>query len=185
MFRKLAVSVAFFYCIMDFNKIKAGKKPPEEVNVFVEIPQGKSIKYELDKESGVLVVDRLLYTSMNCSFNYGFIPQTHAEDGDPLDVVLITSLPIAAGVVVPSRPIGLLEMEDENGSDNKIVALPLKKVDPQLSNIDDVSDLNSLLKDRIKHFFENYKELEPNKWVKVKKFWGKDKALKVVEKSLL
>jgi inorganic pyrophosphatase len=170
---------------MDFNKIKAGKKIPEEINVFVEIPQGKSIKYELDKESGVLVVDRFFYTSMSCPFNYGFIPHTHAEERDPLDVVLIASLPIADGIVVPSRPIGLLEMEDENGPDNKIVALPLKKVDPQLSNIDDISDLNNLVKDRIKHFFESYKELEPNKWVKVRKFWSKDKALKLIERSLL
>jgi len=170
---------------MDLEKIKAGKNPPSEINVFIEIPQGSSIKYELDKDAGVLVVDRLLYTSMFYPFNYGFIPHTRAEDGDPVDVLVISSAPLGPGTIVASRPIGLLEMEDEAGLDNKILAVPQEKIDPQFSQIKDVSDLNEHLRGRIKHFFESYKELEPGKWVKTREFLGKDEAEKEIKKSLL
>jgi len=170
---------------MDLEKIKAGKNPPSEINVLIEISQGSSIKYELDKDAGVLVVDRLLYTSMVYPFNYGFIPHTRAEDGDPVDVLVISSLPLGPGTVVASRPIGLLEMEDEAGLDNKILAVPKEKIDPQFSQIKDVSDLNEHLRERIKHFFESYKELEPGKWVKTREFLGKDEAEKAIKKSLL
>ena len=170
---------------MDLEKIKAGKNPPSEINVLIEISQGSSIKYELDKDAGVLVVDRLLYTSMVYPFNYGFIPHTRAEDGDPVDVLVISSLPLGPGTVVASRPIGLLEMEDEAGLDNKILAVPQEKIDPQFSQIKDVSDLNEHLRERIKHFFESYKELEPGKWVKTREFLGKDEAEKAIKKSLL
>jgi inorganic pyrophosphatase len=170
---------------MDFKKISAGKNPPYEVNIFIEIPQGSSVKYELDKESGALMVDRLLYTSMFYPFNYGFIPNTHAEDGDPVDVVLISSLPMNPGTVVAARPVGLLEMEDEAGPDNKILAVPTEKIDPQFASVKDIADLNDHIKQRIKHFFESYKELEPGKWVKTKEFLGKDKAEAEIKKSLL
>lgn len=170
---------------MDLKKLSAGKNPPQEINVLIEIPQGSSIKYELDKDSGVLVVDRLLYTSMVYPFNYGFVPNTHTDDGDPVDVLLISSLPLAPGTLVAARPIGLLQMEDEAGIDNKVLAVPTEKIDPQFASVKNVEDLNDHLKQRIKHFFENYKTLEPGKWVKIKEFLNKDKAEEEIKKSLL
>jgi inorganic pyrophosphatase len=170
---------------MDLSKISSGKNLPQEINVLIEIPQGSSAKYELDKDSGALLLDRLLYTSMTYPFNYGFIPHTQAKDGDPLDVVLISSLPVVPGTVVAARPIGLLEMEDEAGSDNKILAVPIEKIDPQFAYVKDIADLNDHIKQYIKHFFERYKELEPGKWVKTQKFLGKDEAEAEIKKSLL
>lgn len=169
---------------MDIKKLSAGKNPPEEVNVLIEIPQGSSIKYELDKETGMIMVDRFAYTAMFYPFNYGFIPQSHAEDGDPTDVLVISTYPVAPGIVIPSRVIGMLEMEDEEGIDTKIIALPTKKVDPFFSNIEDISQLSKETKEMIKHFFEHYKELEPGKWVKIKNFLGKEKAFEAVKKSI-
>jgi len=170
---------------MEINKIPAGKNPPQEINVFIEIPQGSSVKYELDKDSGVIAVDRLLYTSMAYPFNYGFIPNTHAEDGDPLDVLLITSTPFFPGTFAPARPIGMLEMEDEEGIDHKIIAVPTAKIDPELSDVNEIDDLGGHLKSKIKHFFETYKQLEPNKWVKIKDFLDKSHAEEVIKKSLV
>jgi inorganic pyrophosphatase len=169
---------------MNLTKLTAGKNPPEEINVFVEIPQGSSIKYELDKESGMVFVDRFAYTAMFYPFNYGFIPQSHAEDGDPVDVLVISTYPVAPGTVIPARPIGMLEMEDEEGIDTKIIAVPTKKVDPFLSKIEEIDDLNQTTKEKIKHFFDHYKELEPGKWVKTRNFLGKEKALEAIKKSL-
>jgi len=170
---------------MEINKIPAGKNPPQEINVFIEIPQGSCIKYELDKESGAIAVDRLLYTSMAYPFNYGFIPNTHAEDGDPLDVLLITSAPLFPGTFCRARPIGMLEMEDEEGIDHKIIAVPTAKIDPELSDVNGMDDLGEHLKSKIKHFFETYKQLEPNKWVKIKDFLDKSHAEEVIKKSLI
>ncbi len=170
---------------MNIQKISAGKKPPEEINVLVEIPQGSSVKYELNKDLGVLVVDRLLHTSMNYPFNYGFIPSTHAEDGDPLDVLLVSSLPVAPGSLVAARPIGALEMEDESGPDNKIIALPLPTIDPHFADIGDVFSLSEHLQQRIRHFFESYKELEQGKWVKTGEFLPKSKAFQEIKKALI
>jgi inorganic pyrophosphatase len=169
---------------MNLTKLTAGKNPPEEVNVFVEIPQGSSIKYELEKESGVVFVDRFAYTAMFYPFNYGFIPQSHADDGDPVDVLVVSTYPVAPGTVIPSRPIGMLEMEDEEGIDTKIIAVPTKKVDPFLEKIEDINDLDQTTKEKIKHFFDHYKELEPGKWVKTRNFLGKEKALEAIKKSL-
>ncbi|NMB83836.1 inorganic diphosphatase [Candidatus Roizmanbacteria bacterium] len=169
---------------MDTKKLSAGKNPPEEINVFVEIPQGSSIKYELDKESGVVMVDRFNFTAMFYPFNYGFIPKTQSQDGDPTDVLVISSYSVAPGTVIPSRPIGMLEMEDEAGIDTKIIAVPTKKVDPFFKNIEDIADLDGTTKDKIKHFFDHYKELEPGKWVKTKNFLGKEQAIKEIEKSI-
>lgn len=169
---------------MNISKLSVGKKPPEEVNAFVEIPQGSSVKYEIDKESGVIMVDRFAYTAMFYPFNYGFIPGTTAEDGDAVDILVISSLPVATGCVMPARPIGMLEMEDEEGIDAKILAVPTKKVDPIYGSINDVDDLDETTKQKIKHFFDHYKELEPNKWVKTKEFLPKSKALEVIKKSI-
>lgn len=170
---------------MDISKIPAGKNPPSEINVFIEIPQGSSVKYELDKESGAIAVDRLLYTSMAYPCNYGFIPNTGAEDGDPTDVLVITSAVLFPGTYVPARPIGMLEMEDEGGIDHKIIAVPTKKIDPYSAHIEDISDLDEATKNKIKHFFDHMKELEPNKWVKTKDFLGKAQAEEVIKKSLI
>lgn len=169
---------------MDFKKLKPGKNPPEEINVFVEIPQGSSIKYELDKDTGIVFVDRFAYTAMFYPFNYGFIPQSKAEDGDPVDVLVISTYPVQSGTVIPARPIGFLEMEDEEGIDTKIIAVPTKKVDPFFAKVEDISDIDEVTKQKIQHFFNHYKELEPGKWVKTKRFLGKEKAIEVIKKSL-
>jgi len=170
---------------MNFEKISAGKNPPSEINVFIEIPQNSSIKYELDKDSGLLKVDRFLYTSMNYPFNYGFIPKTHTEDGDPLDVILISSFSVTPGVLISARPIGMLEMEDEEGIDTKIIAVPTEKIDPQYATIKEIDDLNEHIKNKIKHFFDTYKQLEPNKWVKTKGFLNKASAEQEIKKYLI
>lgn len=169
---------------MDLKKIGAGKNPPEEINVFIEIPQGVSVKYELDKESGAIFVDRFLYTQMGYPFNYGFIPQTLAGDGDPLDVLVLSSKPVSVGVVIPSRPIGVLEMTDEAGEDSKIIAVPTKKIDPGFSSYENVSDIPEKTKQEIVYFFENYKKTEPGKWVKVKDWRDKEKALEIIKTAI-
>lgn len=169
---------------MNISKLSPGKNPPEEINVLVEIAQGSSVKYELDKNSGVIFVDRFVYTAMFYPFNYGFIPQTASEDGDPVDVLLISTYAVVPGAVVPARPIGMLEMEDEEGIDTKIIALPIKKVDPFYAHIEDIAQLPDKIKNLIKHFFEHYKELEPGKWVKTRNFLSKEKACQAIKKSL-
>ncbi len=130
------------------------------------------------------MIDRFAYTAMFYPFNYGFIPNTHAEDGDPVDVLVISTYPVHPGTVIPSRPIGILEMEDEAGIDTKILAVPTKKVDPFYAHINDVNDLDETTKKKIQHFFNHYKELEPGKWVKTKNFLSKDKALEAIKKTL-
>jgi inorganic pyrophosphatase len=129
---------------MHTNKISSGKNPPSEIKVIIGIPPGSSVRYEPDKESGVISVDLFLHTSMSYPFNYGSIPRTHAEDGDPVDVVLVSRLPIASGNVGAARLIGLLEMEDEAGADNKIIAAPPEKIDPAFGHFKDVDDSMSI-----------------------------------------
>ncbi len=169
---------------MDINNIPAGKNVPEEVNVFIEISKGSTVKYELDKDMGVIVVDRFGYTAMPYPFDYGFVPNTLSEDSDPLDVLVLTSQPVNQGVVIPVRPIGMLEMEDESGIDTKIIAVPTKKVDPYMAHIEDIADINESIKKMIQHFFDHYKELEPNKWVITKSFLGKEKAFESIKKAI-
>src|SRR3989344_4729534 len=169
---------------MNLDKLSAGKNPPEEINVLVEIPAGSFIKYEMNKEDGYIHVDRFSYTSMAFPGNYGFIPKTRGEDGDPLDVLLIATYSVQSGVVVPARVIGMLEMEDEAGIDTKIIAVPIKKVDPFYAHVENIEDLDETLKKKIQHYFNHYKELESGKWVKTKNFLNKSEALKAVEKSL-
>lgn len=138
---------------------------------------GSSIKYEIDKESGAVFVDRVLFTSMVFPFNYGFIPSTLEEDGDPVDVVLLSYEPFVPGSVVRARPIALLEMEDEAGPDSKIIAVPHEKIDARFAKVRSIGDVDESIRNRIRHFFEHYKELEPGKWVKVKAWHERDKAL--------
>lgn len=170
--------------LMDLKKIGAGKNPPEEINVFIEIPQGVSVKYEIDKESGAIFVDRFLYTDMEYPFNYGFVPGTLAGDGDPIDILVLSSKPVVPGVVIPCKPIGMLEMEDEAGPDSKIVAVPLEKINPPFGKWNDVNDIPQKIRDEIKHFFEHYKEKEPGKWVKITGWKGKADALEEIRKAL-
>ncbi len=169
---------------MDITKLPIGKKPPEEVNVLVEIPQGASVKYELDKDSGVIMVDRFAFTAMVYPFNYGFIPQTKAEDGDPVDVLVISTYPVMPGCAIPVRPVGMLEMEDEEGIDTKILAVPTQKVDPFYAHINDIGDIDEITKKKIQHFFNHYKELEPGKWVKTRNFLGKEKAYESIKAGM-
>ena len=158
------------------------KNPPEDIYAFIEIPKGSNIKYEF--EDGKLFVDRVLYTAMFYPYNYGYIPETLEEDGDPLDVLVIMEDPVLPGSYIRIKPIGVLIMEDEKGIDRKLIAVPHKKIDPRYENINDIDDLGEAVKLKIKHFFERYKELEPGKWVKVKGFEGKEKALEIVKKAL-
>ncbi|MCW1292110.1 MAG: inorganic diphosphatase [Candidatus Rehaiarchaeum fermentans] len=152
---------------------------PETFYSIIEIPMGSSIKYEY-KEGIGMVADRFLYTSMVYPFNYGFIPGTKGEDGDPLDVLVISSLPVNTGVAIKCKAIGLGLMEDEEGVDYKIIAVPVEKVDPYIQ-YKEIQDVPQLIKDKIKHFFEHYKELEKGKWVKFTGFDSKAKALEIIK----
>ena len=170
---------------MNLDKVSHGEKFPKEVKVFIEIAQGSGVKYELDKESGLLYVDRFVHTAMGYPFNYGFVPGTHAPDGDAVDVMVISSSVIMPGVIVAARPIGMLQMEDEAGQDNKVIAVPTGKIDPHYAEIHDIADLDTHTKKKIKHFFESYKQLEAGKWVKTGDFLGKEAAEEEIQKSLV
>lgn len=170
---------------MDIKQIPVGKNPPSEVNVFVEIPKDGNIKYELDKKSGAIFVDRFLYTAMNYPFNYGFIPNTLSPDNDPIDVLVLSEQKVAPGVVIPALVIGLLEMEDEEGIDTKILAVPSKKVDPLYGSFTSISHIPEAIKEKVKHFFENYKTLEPGKWVKIKEWKDKEAAFEEIKKAMV
>ena len=167
-----------------YEKIGHGTKAPEYVNVVIEIPLGSYIKYEVDKETGLLFVDRILYTATHYPFNYGFIPATLEEDGDPVDVLVLGYEPLLPGSVIEVKPVGVLEMEDEEGPDAKIIAIPKEKIDPRFKEVKDIDDIPKAIKDKIKHFFEHYKELEPGKWVKVTGWRGREEALKRIEAAI-
>ncbi|MGE0829188.1 MAG: inorganic diphosphatase [Hyphomonadaceae bacterium] len=153
---------------MDITAIPPGRDPPREVNAFVEIPQGGlPVKYELDKQSGALFVDRFLHTSMIYPFNYGFIPQTLAEDGDPLDILVVTPMPVIPGAVIRARPLGVLLMSDEKGVDEKIMAAPVDALNPYYAEVKTYLDLPPLMLQQISHFFSHYKDLEPGKGASV------------------
>ena len=157
---------------MRIEAVSLGKNPPKEVNVIIEVPiGGEPVKYEMDKEAGTLVVDRFLYTPMRYPGNYGFIPHTLSEDGDPCDVLVANTRPIIAGAIISVRPIGVLLMEDEAGGDEKIVAVPGPKLTKRYDNVKNYSDLPDITWRQIEHFFTHYKDLEPGKWVKLKG-WG-------------
>ncbi len=152
---------------MKLEHISAGNDIPNDLHVIIEIPAGSNIKYEVDKDSGAVFVDRFVAMPMFYPANYGFINQTLADDGDPTDVLVITPQPVAPGSVIRCRPIGILNMEDESGVDEKVVAVPHAKVTTLYDSVHELSDLPALLVDQIKAFFESYKDLEAGKWVKV------------------
>jgi inorganic pyrophosphatase len=157
---------------MRLEAIAIGKNPPEDVNVIVEVAiGGEPIKYEMDKEAGTLVVDRFLYTPMRYPGNYGFVPHTLSDDGDPIDVLVANTRPIIPGAVINVRPVGVLKMMDESGGDEKIIAVPSPKLTQRYTNVHNYTDLPAITLEQIQHFFEHYKDLEPGKWVKVEG-WG-------------
>jgi inorganic pyrophosphatase len=163
---------------MRIDAIAIGHNPPDEINVIVEVPiGGEPIKYELDKAAGTLVVDRFLYTPMRYPGNYGFVPHTLSEDGDPIDVLIANTRPIVAGAVVSVRPVGVLNMTDDGGGDEKIIAVPSDRVTQRYVNVRDYTDLPRITLEQIRHFFEHYKDLEPGKWVRVDG-WGDAAAAK-------
>ena len=168
---------------MNLEKIGYGEGP-QKVHALIEIPYGSNIKYELDKESGAIWVDRVMYSAMYYPANYGFVPNTLAADGDPLDIMVLTDYAVAPGSVIKSRLIGVLVMEDEKGMDEKLIAVPVSKVDPTYDDIKSIEDLPKHTLDKIKNFFETYKMLEPNKWVKVKEYKGLDEAIKILEEAI-
>jgi inorganic pyrophosphatase len=157
---------------MRIDAIAIGKNPPEDLNVIVEVAiGGEPIKYEMDKEAGTLVVDRFLYTPMRYPGNYGFVPHTLSDDGDPIDVLVANTRPIIPGAVINVRPVGVLKMTDEGGGDEKIIAVPSPKLTKRYVNVHNYTDLPAITLEQIEHFFEHYKDLEPGKWVKVQG-WG-------------
>ena len=170
---------------MNLQEISPGKDAPNEINVVIEIPQhGGPIKYEVDKDSGALVVDRFMGTAMYYPANYGFVPNTLSEDDDPIDVLVVTPVPLAAGSVIACRPVGMLKMTDESGIDAKVIAVPKDKLTPMYRDVKDINDLPESLLAAISHFFEQYKANEPGKWVKVDGWASAYEARKEITASI-
>ncbi|MBS9479269.1 inorganic diphosphatase [Ancylobacter radicis] len=170
---------------MDISRISIGPNPPDEVHAIIEIPAGGApVKYELDKESGALFVDRFLHTPMFYPGNYGFIPNTLGDDGDPLDIIVISPFPLLAGSVIAARPVGVLMMTDEKGGDEKILAVPADSVYPYHSKVKSCEDLPPLVLEQVAHFFTHYKDLEKGKKVSVADWEGADRARAIILQSI-
>ncbi len=170
---------------MRIDAIPLGKNPPEDVNVIIEVPVGgEPIKYELDKASGAMFVDRFLYTPMRYPGNYGFVPHTLSDDGDPIDVIVTNTRAIMPGAVMNVRPIGVLMMSDESGNDEKIVAVPSNQLTMRYHSVKTVSQLPQITLEQVKHFFEHYKDLEPDKWVKVLRWGDADEAKALIVEAI-
>ncbi|MBE1236711.1 inorganic diphosphatase [Phaeovibrio sulfidiphilus] len=170
---------------MNINKIPIGKNPPTDINVIIEIPMlADPVKYEVDKESGAMYVDRFLHTSMQYPCNYGFIPHTLSDDGDPVDVMVIGRIPVAVGCVLRTRPVGILYMEDEAGGDEKILGVPHTKLHPYHDNVFDIEDVRGIERQRIEHFFAHYKDLEEGKWVKIVGWGGHEEAEEAIRRGV-
>ena len=170
---------------MRLEAIPAGKNPPDDINVIIEIPiGGEPIKYEVDKNSGTLFVDRILQTEMRYPGNYGFVPHTLSDDGDPIDVLVVNHRPIISGAVINCRPIGVLFMKDEAGNDEKILAVPVDAVSGIYKTVKSYLDMPDILLRRIAHFFEHYKDLEEGKWVKVDRWGDADEARMLIVQAI-
>ena len=170
---------------MNIDAIPAGNNPPEDINVIIEVPVGgEPIKYEMDKASGALFLDRFLYTSMRYPGNYGFVPHTISDDGDPIDVLVANTRAVTPGAVVNCRPIGALMMTDEAGGDEKIIAVPSTKLTRRYENVRDYSDLPEITLEQIKHFFAHYKDLEGEKWVKVDGWVDAARAQELIQQGM-
>lgn len=169
---------------MDVSKIPTGRAPPGDINVVVEIPEGSAVKYEVDKASGAVFVDRFLFTPTVYPAAYGFIPGTLAEDGDPADALVLTPAAVVPGAVIRARPIGMLLMEDEKGPDEKIICVPHDRVHPQYCDIETIDDLPRITRAAIEHFFQRYKELEDEKWVKLLGWGNKAEAEAAISRAI-
>jgi inorganic pyrophosphatase len=170
---------------MRIEAIPVGKNPPDDINVIIEVPVGgEPIKYEMDKASGTLFVDRFLYTPMRYPGNYGFVPHTLSADGDPIDVLVCNTRAIVPGAVINCRPIGVLVMEDDGGGDEKIIAVPSDTLTKRYSKVKNYSDLPSISTEQIEHFFAHYKDLEPNKWVKIHHWGDAVEAARLIRESV-
>ncbi|MDH5354938.1 MAG: inorganic diphosphatase [Gammaproteobacteria bacterium] len=170
---------------MILDRVSYGKKVPNEINVIIEIPSHSDpVKYEVDKETGAMFVDRFMGTAMHYPCNYGYVPQTLSEDGDPVDVLVVTPVPVISGSVVQVRPLGMLQMTDEAGKDGKILAVPTDNLSSMYSSINTVRDLPKSLLDSISHFFEHYKDLEPGKWVKIDGWVDAEEAKREITSSI-
>lgn len=162
---------------MNLDRVEPGKDAPNEVNVIIEIPaHSDPVKYEVDKDTGAMFVDRFMNTAMYYPCNYGYVPHTLSEDGDPVDVLVVTPHPLISGSVIQCRPVGILQMTDEAGVDGKVLAVPIDKLCVLHRNVKEPEDLPAALLNQISHFFEHYKDLEANKWVKVEGWAGSDAA---------
>ncbi|WP_299618767.1 inorganic diphosphatase [Pelagibius sp.] len=170
---------------MDISKIPVGTNPPWDVNAIIEVPMGSvPVKYEMDKDSGAIFVDRFLHTAMHYPLNYGFVPHTLSNDGDPADIMVVNAVPVIPGAVIRVRPIGVLIMEDESGEDEKLLSVPVDELHPFYANVSSYRGLPRILLDQIAHFFAHYKDLEPEKWVKVKRWGEADEACKLIEQAI-
>jgi inorganic pyrophosphatase len=170
---------------MDVSKIPPGRNPPMEINVLIEIPQGGvPVKYELDKISGALFVNRFLHTAMYYPASYGFIPSTLSEDGDPCDALAVSQVPVTSGAVIRCRPIGALLMEDERGLDEKILAVPVDDLNPYYDLVESYTDLPTIMRNQIEHFFRHYKDLEKDKWVKGLRWVVRDEAYDLIRRAI-
>ena len=170
---------------MRLEAIPTGHNPPADINVVIEVPVGgEPIKYEMDKASGTLFVDRFLYTPMRYPGNYGFVPHTLSADGDPIDVLVCNTRAIVPGAVINCRPVGVLVMEDDAGGDEKIIAVPADKITKRYEKIITTADLPDITIQQIQHFFQHYKDLEPGKWVKIKHWGGAVEARKLIVEAV-
>jgi len=170
---------------MNLDAIPIGKNPPEDVNVVIEVPiGGEPIKYEMDKAAGTLFVDRFLHTPMRYPGNYGFVPHTLGGDGDPIDVLIANTRPLVPGAYVNTRPVGVLKVEDENGTDEKIIAVPVTRLTKRYIHVEHYTDLPKITLEQIQHFFEHYKDLEPGKWVKVVGWGDRNEAHLVIRQAI-
>ena len=170
---------------MRIDAIAIGNNPPDDVNVIIEVGiGGEPIKYEMDKEAGTLIVDRFLHTPMRYPGNYGFVPHTLSDDGDPIDVLVANTRPIVPGAVINVRPIGVLQMEDDGGGDEKIIAVPSSKLTKRYVHVKTVTDLPQITLEQIQHFFEHYKDLEPGKWVKVLGWGDVEEARRLINEAI-
>ncbi len=170
---------------MRIEAVKIGENPPYDLNVIIEVALGDDpVKYEMDKESGALVVDRFLHTPMFYPANYGFVPHTLSDDGDPIDVLVAGRTRVQPGAILRARPIGVLVMEDEGGQDEKILAVPHDKMSPYYKDVSSYRDLPDILIKQIAHFFEHYKDLEEGKWVKIVRWGDRDEALEFIKDAI-
>ena len=170
---------------MRIDAIAIGHNPPEDVNVVIEVPiGGEPIKYEMDKAAGTLVVDRFLHTPMRYPGNYGFVPHTLSDDGDPIDVLVANTRPIVPGAVINVRPVGVLKMQDEAGGDEKIIAVPVPKLTKRYEHVMNYTDMPEITRQQIQHFFEHYKDLEPGKWVKMLGWGDATEAKRLIAEAI-